>query len=144
MMLAMGCIQARKCNTNECPVGIATQNPSLTIGLVPAEKSKRVARYHRETIRAAVELMSAAGLSQPADLRPWHVMRRVSQLETRHYGEIFEYLTPGALLREDRPASFDRAWESADASTFAYQEPESETRAFGRAPADGLLQYANV
>ncbi len=144
MMLAMGCIQARKCNTNECPVGIATQNPSLTIGLVPEEKSKRVARYHRETIRAAVELMSAAGLSRPADLRPWHVMRRVSQLETRHYGEIFEYLTPGALLREDRPASFDRAWESADASTFAYQESESETRAFGRAPADGLLQYANV
>ena len=144
MMLAMGCIQARKCNTNECPVGITTQNPSLTIGLVPEEKSKRVARYHRETIRAAVELMSAAGLSRPSDLRPWHVMRRVSQLETRHYGEIFEYLTPGALLREDLPKGFARAWESADASTFAYQEPESEARAFGRAPADWLLQYANV
>ncbi len=123
MMLAMGCIQARKCNTNECPVGIATQNPALTIGIVPAEKSKRVARYHRETIRAAVDLMSAAGLSAPAELRPWHVMRRVSQLEVRHYGEIFEYLAPGALLRDDLPESLARAWEAADASTFAHQEP---------------------
>ncbi|MBK7949277.1 MAG: FMN-binding glutamate synthase family protein [Deltaproteobacteria bacterium] len=124
MMLAMGCIQARKCNTNECPVGIATQNPALTVGLVVDEKAKRIARYHRETLRAAVDLMSAAGLSKPSELRPWHVMRRVSQLETRHYGEIFEYLERGALLREPLPASFARAWEVADASTFSYAEPE--------------------
>jgi len=124
MMIAMGCIQARKCNTNECPVGIATQNPALTIGLVAEEKAKRIARFQRETIHAAVDLMSAAGLSRPSQLRPWHIMRRISQLETRHYGEIFEYLEPGALLREQLPASFARAWEVADASTFAYQEPD--------------------
>ena len=124
MMLAMGCIQARKCNTNECPVGIATQNPALTIGIVVDEKAKRIARYHRETIHAAVDLMSAAGLSKPSELRPWHVMRRVSQLEVRHYGEIFEYLERGALLHDPLPPSFARAWEAADPATFAYQEPE--------------------
>lgn len=124
MMLAMGCIQARKCNTNECPVGITTQNPALTVGLVPEEKSKRVARFHRETIRAAVDLMSAAGLATPSELRPWHIMRRISQLEVRHYGEIFEYLAPGALLRDELPEGLARAWEAADASTFAHQEPE--------------------
>ncbi|MEZ4282176.1 MAG: FMN-binding glutamate synthase family protein [Myxococcota bacterium] len=144
MMLAMGCIQARKCNTNECPVGIATQNPALTVGLVPEEKSKRVARYHRETIRAAVDLMSAAGLAKPSELRPWHVMRRISQLEIRHYGDIFEYLAPGALLREPLPASLARAWEAADASTFNYQEPDTASRANARLAPERLLQSANV
>jgi glutamate synthase domain-containing protein 2 len=124
MMIAMGCIQARKCNTNECPVGIATQNPALTVGIVPVEKATRIARYHRETLRAAVELMSAAGLAKPSELRPWHIMRRISQLETRHYGEIFEYVERGAFLHESPPASFARAWEVADPRTFAYQEPE--------------------
>jgi len=137
MMLAMGCIQARKCNTNECPVGIATQDPALTVGIVPAEKSKRVARYHRETIRAAVDLMSAAGLSKPSELRPWHIMRRISQLEVRHYGEIFEYLAPGALLREPLPASIGRAWEVADASTFAYQEADSSAISIPQTSANG-------
>jgi glutamate synthase domain-containing protein 2 len=125
MMIAMGCIQARKCNTNECPVGIATQNPALTVGLVVDDKAQRIARYHRETIHAAVDLMSAAGLTKPSELRPWHVMRRVSQLEIRHYGEIFEYLPRGALLREPLPESFARAWEAADPTTFAFQEPET-------------------
>ena len=29
MMMATGCIQAQKCHTNECPVGVATQDPVL-------------------------------------------------------------------------------------------------------------------
>ena len=118
MMMSMGCIQARKCNTNECPVGITTQKASLTAGLVVSEKFRRVARYHSETVHAAVDLMGAAGLSTPTELRPWHILRRVSQLETRNYGEIVDYLEPGALLRDDLPESFARAWRSANASSF--------------------------
>lgn len=137
MMIAMGCIQARKCNTNECPVGIATQNPALTIGLVVDEKAKRIARFQRETIHAAVDLMSAAGLTRPSELRPWHVMRRVSQVEVRHYGEIFEYLERGALLRDPLPASLARAWEAADSSTFAYQEPETGSLMAASVPWNG-------
>ena len=29
MMFALGCIQALKCNTNDCPTGITTQNKKL-------------------------------------------------------------------------------------------------------------------
>jgi glutamate synthase domain-containing protein 2 len=122
MMMSMGCIQARKCNSNECPVGIATQNPSLTAGLVVAEKSKRVARYHAETVHAALDLIGAAGLSSPSDLRAWHIIRRVSPLETRHYGEIIEKLEPGALLGDAIPASFERAWMGSSAGSFAHPE----------------------
>lgn len=28
-MLAVGCIQALRCDTNKCPAGVATQNPKL-------------------------------------------------------------------------------------------------------------------
>ncbi len=122
MMLSVGCIQARRCNDNGCPVGVATQNPSLTVGLDVEIKAIRVVRYHAETVRAALELMGAAGLSRPADLRPWHIIRRVSQLETLHYGEIVDYLEPNALLGSEPPASFVGAWRSASASTFAHVE----------------------
>jgi len=81
--------------------------------------------------------MSAAGLSKPSELRPWHIMRRISQLEVRHYGEIFEYLAPGALLREPLPASIGRAWEVADASTFAYQEADSSAISIPQTSANG-------
>ena len=118
MMLSIGCVQARKCNSNECPVGVATQNPALTAGLDVETKAIRVARYHAETVHAAVELMAAAGLATPGELRPWHVIRRVSQLETLHYGEIFDYLKPGALLLDEPPPSFGRAWRSASPSSF--------------------------
>ncbi len=120
MMLSMGCIQARKCNSNECPVGIATQNSSLVAGFVVEDKAVRVARYHAETVEAAGELMGAAGLRAPEELRPWHIMRRVSQLETLHYGEITEYLDSGALLGDVLPPAFERAWQSASADTFAH------------------------
>lgn len=127
MMLSMGCIQARRCNSNECPVGIATQKDSLVAGLVVSEKSKRVANYHAETIEAAIELICAAGLTSPADLRPWHIIRRVSQHEIRHYGEIVEYLKPGALLDHEPPAAFARAWGAATAASFVHAE-ELSTR----------------
>lgn len=120
MMLSIGCVQARKCNNNECPVGVATQNPALTAGLDVESKAVRVARYHAETIHAAMDLMGAAGLISPEELRPWHIIRRVSQLETLHYGEIVEYIKPGELLRNEPPLAFARAWHSASASTFAH------------------------
>jgi glutamate synthase domain-containing protein 2 len=122
MMLSLGCIQARKCNSNECPVGVATQDPSLVRGLDVASKAVRVARYHAETIHAATELMGAAGLASPEELRPWHITRRVSQLETLHYGEIVDYLQPGALLQNEPPRSFARAWRASSADSFGHVE----------------------
>ncbi|MEO8903733.1 MAG: glutamate synthase-related protein [Polyangiaceae bacterium] len=40
MMFALGCIQAQKCNTNECPAGVATQYPWLVAGPVVARQSR--------------------------------------------------------------------------------------------------------
>jgi glutamate synthase domain-containing protein 2 len=62
MMMALGCIQALQCHTNKCPTGVATQDPSLTVGLVVKDKKQRVANYHEDTIKTFVELMGAAGI----------------------------------------------------------------------------------
>jgi glutamate synthase domain-containing protein 2 len=118
MMFALGCIQAQKCNTNDCPTGIATQDPALVVGLVVPDKAARVHNYHRNTVRAFVELIAAAGLEHPSGLRPWHIMRRTSMSESRHYGEMYDYLEDGELLRAPLPKDYARAFEQAQAHTF--------------------------
>ena len=120
MMLALGCIQALKCNSNHCPVGVATQDKSLMAGLVPSDKAARVANFHQETIESLCELLGAVGLSHANELRPWHIMHRISPTETRHYGELYEYLANGALLQSELPASYKRAVEAASADTFQH------------------------
>ncbi|HVY31839.1 MAG TPA: FMN-binding glutamate synthase family protein [Polyangiaceae bacterium] len=124
MMFALGCIQAQKCNTNECPTGVATQDPALVRGLVVADKAVRVKNYQHNTVRALVELLAASGLSSPAELRPWHILRRVSPTEVHHYGEMYEYLKDRALLAEPVPKSFARAWRAAQAASFDSATPE--------------------
>ena len=65
MMFALGCIQALRCNTNQCPTGVATQDPELVRGLHVGDKSARVARYHAETVKSFFEVLGAAGFHEP-------------------------------------------------------------------------------
>jgi glutamate synthase domain-containing protein 2/nitrite reductase/ring-hydroxylating ferredoxin subunit len=51
---AIGCIGMRACNTNNCPVGIATHQPHLRSRLPVDEAATRLARY----FNAATELMT--------------------------------------------------------------------------------------
>ena len=120
MMMAIGCIQALKCNTNHCPVGVATQDKNLMGALVPSDKKVRVANFHRETIKAMTEIVGAAGLKRPEDLRPWHIMRRTSPTEVAHYAEIYHFLEEGVLLEEPYPADYARACQAASPDTFAH------------------------
>ena len=120
MMMAVGCIQALKCNTNHCPVGVATHVPHLMAGLVPSDKAGRVRSYHDETVDSVTEMVGAMGLTSPDDLRPWHIMRRTSPTEIKHYGEIYDFLEPGALSDGEPPASYQRALNAASADTFTH------------------------
>jgi glutamate synthase domain-containing protein 2 len=118
MMFALGCIQALKCNTNKCPVGVATQNPTLVKGLVVDEKAPRVASFHGRTIESLLELVGAAGLKSPSDLRPHHVFRRISPSDVRHLGEIYPLLEEGSLLSGTAPDAYKVLWSHADARRF--------------------------
>jgi glutamate synthase domain-containing protein 2 len=76
MMFALGCIQAYRCNSNKCPTGITTSDPSLMAGLDVVDKAERVARYHKKTIRALADLIGAAGLHSPEEIELRHISRR--------------------------------------------------------------------
>jgi glutamate synthase domain-containing protein 2 len=118
MMFALGCIQARRCNHNDCPTGVATQSPHLVKGLDIEDKSERVHRFHRHTIRAFVELLGAAGFSDSAELRPWHIHRRLDFRRSRTYDELFEYVAPGELLGEARTTEWSALWDRASGEEF--------------------------
>jgi glutamate synthase domain-containing protein 2 len=119
MMLALGCIQALECNQNSCPTGVATQNPELVAGLVVKDKKRRVANFHRETIKAVVELLAAAGLRTPAEVRRQHIFRRTSLNEVRRYSEIFPYVEPASMLNVTTvPLHWRTDWELADPEKF--------------------------
>ena len=118
MMFALGCIQALRCNSNHCPTGVATQDPELVRGLDVVDKSVRVANFQRSMIHGFLEVIAAAGLEQPEELKPWHIQRRVSSAEVKHYGELYEYLEPGALLDGYVPQSYQHAWKNSTAFEF--------------------------
>jgi glutamate synthase domain-containing protein 2 len=117
-MMALGCIQALRCNSNHCPTGVATQNPHLVSGLVVTDKRKRVTHFHHETIRSTAELLGAMGLSSANDLKPWHVTRRIGPNIAKHYGELYEYLQKGDLLKSPLPAEYARAMGTSTAESF--------------------------
>lgn len=118
MMFAIGCIQALKCNTNSCPVGVATQNPDLYRGLNVPNKAQRVYHFHRNTIKSVVEILGAAGLENPNELQPRHIQRRVSATSVQDYETVYEYLEPGSLLGESPPATYAEAWQAASSEKF--------------------------
>jgi len=119
-MFALGCIMAQTCHTGRCPTGVTTQDRVRQRALVPADKAERVYHFHRNTLQALAELVGAAGLSHPRELRPHHIVRRVSQSEVRLVSNIVNFLKPGDLLenRADHPV-YATFWKMADARSFA-------------------------
>ncbi len=75
-MLSLGCIQARECNLDSCPVGVATQNEDLVEALVVADKNVRVKNYHSKTIAAVKEVVSAMGKNSIDEVTSKDVFRR--------------------------------------------------------------------
>lgn len=118
MMLALGCVQSLRCHNNHCPTGITTQNPDLYQGLVVSDKQQRVARFHRETVEVMVDLLSAAGLTQPADLSRDKILRRISADAVRTYAELFPPLQTGCLLQAPYPQEYKKLMQHAQSSRF--------------------------
>jgi glutamate synthase domain-containing protein 2 len=119
-MFALGCIQSQKCHTDRCPTGVATQDKGRQRALVVPDKAERVYRFHENTLHALRELVEAAGLQHPSDLRPQHIVRRVSSSEVRRLSELLSFLEPGELLGDmsGRSDVFGRYWLQARPDRF--------------------------
>ncbi|MVZ65391.1 FMN-binding glutamate synthase family protein [Sphingobacterium sp. DK4209] len=89
MMFALGCIQALKCNEDVCPVGVATQQPHLYKGLDVQDKYVRVAQFHRNTLRATVEIMEACGFKTLDDVSADKFFRKVDSQNTLSFHDIY-------------------------------------------------------
>ena len=116
MMFALGCIQARHCNTDACPTGIATQNPARYQALDVRDKSERVAHYHKAMIHHLVDLLAVAGLRSTDEIKPHHIQRRVSEVEIKSYADIYEALEESCLVDNAIPEHWKKDWDMASAN----------------------------
>ena len=66
-MQAVGCIAARMCNSNNCPVGVATQKPELRALLDVQIGAQKLARYFGASVELMQVLARACGHSSLSD-----------------------------------------------------------------------------
>ncbi len=121
-MFAIGCVQAQSCHTDRCPTGVATQDPKRQRAIVVPDKGARVAAFHHSTLHALGELLGAAGLSHPEELRPAHILQRVSATVVKSYAEVYTFLKPLELLAQDANDQYSRGWAMASPETFAARD----------------------
>ncbi|MDR3479180.1 MAG: FMN-binding glutamate synthase family protein [Burkholderiaceae bacterium] len=121
-MFALGCIQSQSCHTGKCPTGVATQDKLRQRALVVPDKAERVAHFHENTLKALAELIAAVGLQHPSELRPHHVVRRLSPNRVALASALLEYIDAGALLANAVPVHlpevFKKYWPLARAESF--------------------------
>lgn len=126
-MFAIGCIQAQACHTNHCPVGVTTQDPIRQKALNVADKSQRVARFHRNTLKALAEMAGAAGLQNPCDFQPYHFMTRKGDGQMTEAADVYKYMPVGFLVDDniefDDDYGYKIRWNRASSDSF--QPPEA-------------------
>jgi len=89
MMFALGCIQALQCDSGHCPVGIATQDETLYKALDVTDKRMRVANFHKNTMKALGEFISAVGYEKPSEIDPRTFHKRVDHGVTKSFQEMY-------------------------------------------------------
>lgn len=117
-MFTLGCVMSKKCHTDKCPTGVTTQNPNRQRGLVVEDKYRRVANYHRITLTRLGELVGAAGLEHPGDLRPHHLHHRTGPNAVATMDKIREFLPHRALLDAPDSTPYAEWWAAASPDSF--------------------------
>lgn len=120
-MFAVGCIQAQSCHTNQCPVGVATQDQDRQKAIDVPTKAERVFNFHKNTLHALSEMIAAAGLKHPSDIKAHHLAQRMNDREIKNYAQIHFFLKENELLKNDlndEENFYYRMWKLADANTF--------------------------
>lgn len=65
-LVALGCVMDRRCHTNRCPVGIATQDPSLRSRF--DGEAAHIASYFRFLARGVREILASLGVRHLSDV----------------------------------------------------------------------------
>ncbi|WP_368652844.1 glutamate synthase-related protein [Ornithinibacillus sp. 4-3] len=84
-MNTIGCINAMKCHTNLCPVGITSHLPHLEKGVVVEEKRFRTANY-LATMREGLYMLGAScGIDNPTKFDKQHIALRRNDNEVKKF-----------------------------------------------------------
>jgi glutamate synthase domain-containing protein 2 len=117
MMIALGCVQSKSCNTNRCPTGVATQDPVRGKAVDVKSKSIRVFNYQHGTVEAFLELCGALGYDNPADIQARDLFKRVGN-QLLNFDQMYTPLSDGQLLTNSIPSEYKEDWENASAEAF--------------------------
>jgi glutamate synthase domain-containing protein 2 len=107
-MLAIGCIQAQKCHTDECPTGVATQKAWLMHGLDPTSKAARCANYVKTLRRDLLKVSEAVGVAHPALITADDIDLIDGLLSSRPLREVYGYGRGWGTVGEDAAAEITR------------------------------------
>ncbi len=118
-LFSLGCVQARRCHTNECPTGITTHDPVRMRGLVIEDKALRVATYHRKTLDALHDILTAAGVQHPADLERSQFLFRRKDGEILAGHRMYPRLRDRELVDGSGDDPLFDDWRRARADSFA-------------------------
>jgi glutamate synthase domain-containing protein 2 len=129
-MLAIGCIQAQRCHTGRCPVGVATQSRWLTGGLDPSLKSVRLANYVKAFRGELLALARTCGVVHPALVCPDHLEVVSERFSAAPLHEVFGYEPGWALTPPQRRGEVERLMHARR----AWRMPGPE---HGPVPGDG-------
>jgi glutamate synthase domain-containing protein 2 len=124
-MFALGCIESLRCHTDQCPTGVATQDPIRQRALVVSQKASRVASFHRATVLALTEVVAAVGLDHPSDLRPYHISKRTTFCRPETLEQIYHFLEAGELLSGTEDPRFKDSWPKARSDSFSSMRGEA-------------------
>ncbi len=94
-LISEGCIMAKRCHTNTCPVGVATQDPRLRRGLDPEDKYVKVANYNMVLQRGLLMILKAAGVRHPWELNRHHLKVVVAPMQEVHMDKLHPYPDEG-------------------------------------------------
>lgn len=119
MMFSLGCVQSRRCHTNTCPTGVATQDPHRRRALNVDVKAPHVRNFHHATLKSFLQVLGAVGHEKPEDLHPSHIYRMIAPNKAMTFAEIYDFLRPGQLLDGTAPERYMKFWEDADPRYFA-------------------------
>lgn len=90
-MLSIGCIQAQRCHTGQCPSGVATQSKWLQAGL---DMERQAHHFHNYLISFRQELLSlarASGYEHPAQMSADDIEFSTGANQFKTLGDVLEY-----------------------------------------------------
>ncbi|CAN5808937.1 glutamate synthase large subunit [soil metagenome] len=125
-LVAMGCIMVRQCQSNTCPVGVCTQDPSLREKFTgSAEKVVNLVSFYAEEVREVLASVGARSLAEVigrADLLT-QVSRGSAHLDDLDLNPLLINVDEGERVAYDRARPRNEVLDTLDAKIIRDAEP---------------------